>query len=223
MGNIMFRMGLVITILVGVQLGFMYLGRLGNPEVIELQQPLTAFPLSVRTPVSGTWEGKAVTLDERQFNESQVDVAVTRAYTNREGRLLKFLLAEYKQPSTGLYHNPMNCYRANGFAQLERVRRPLKTANRPDTEVDLTTWDKGGERVLVAYWYEVGDHTLFERQDLLPTQWAMFGKTQWPVMLKVLLEVPVKDTGDLVNAQTDIMEMAQVVREWLGMIKPALD
>ena len=35
--------------------------------------------------------------------------AVSRIYT-KEGQSLKFLLAEYKRPSTGLYHNPMNCY-----------------------------------------------------------------------------------------------------------------
>ena len=44
--------------------------------------------------------------------------------------------------------------------------------------------------MIVAYWYEVGDYTMYERQDLLGTQWAMFGKTKWPVMFKVLLEMP---------------------------------
>ena len=54
----------------------------------------------------------------------------------------------------------------------------------------MTTWTRNGEKVIVAYWYEVGDHTMFERQDLLKTQWAMCGKTKWPVMFKVLLEMP---------------------------------
>ena len=47
--------------------------------------------------------------------------------------------------------------------------------------------------MIVAYWYEVGDYTMYERQDLLKTQWAMFGKTKWPVMFKVLLEMPADD------------------------------
>ena len=44
-------------------------------------------------------------------------VAVSRIYT-KEGRSLKFLLAEYESPRAGLYHNPMNCYHTHGFTQI---------------------------------------------------------------------------------------------------------
>ena len=66
----------------------------------------------------------------------------------------------------------------------------MKVPNRPDTKISVTTWQRNSEKVIVAYWYEVGDHTMYERQDLLNTQWAMFGKSKWPVMFKVLLEMP---------------------------------
>ena len=46
---------------------------------------------------SGTWEGKTTELDERTFNETEADVAVSRIYS-KDGRSLNFLLAEYKQP-----------------------------------------------------------------------------------------------------------------------------
>ena len=76
--------------------------------------------------------------------------------------------------------------------------RPLKAPNRPDTTISVSTWvtrsGDSGEKVIVAYWYEVGDHTMFERMDLLKTQWAMCGKTKWPVMFKVLLEMPAGET-----------------------------
>ena len=71
------------------------------------------------------------------------------------------------------------------------MRQPLKAANRPDTKISvIDLGEETSEKVIVAYWYEVGDHTMYERQDLLKTQWAMFGKTKWPVMFKVLLEMP---------------------------------
>jgi len=73
--------------------------------------------------------------------------------------------------------------------------------------------------VIVAYWYEVGDHTMYERQDLLPTQWAMFGKTKWPVMFKVLLEMPVE--GE--QTRSEILGMAQFIRQWLGDVQPVVD
>ena len=41
----------------------------------------------------------------------------------------------YNEPSIGLYHNPMNCYRSQGFTLIGDVEmQPLKAANRPDTE-----------------------------------------------------------------------------------------
>ena len=219
MGNMLVRMGVVIGILAGVQMGFFYVGRLGHPTVVEPQKPIEDFPLVVNTPV-GTWEGKNAKLDERSFNESEVDIAVSRLYA-KEGRNLKFLLAEYKHPSAGLYHNPMNCYHTQGFTLVGSMEmQPLKAANRPDTCVAVSTWLRNNEKVIVAYWYEVGDYTMYERQDLLGTQWAMFGKAKWPVMFKVLLEMPADEAE---QSRTEILAMAQSVREWLGTVQPVLD
>ena len=218
MGNIMVRMGVVIGIVAAVQLGFLYVGHVAHPTVVELQRPLADFPLVVDTPATGTWEGKDTQLDDRSFNESEVDAgAVSRLYT-KDGRNLKFLLATYHSARLGLYHNPMNCYHSQGFTLVgDADLHPLKAANRPDTAVSLTTWVRNGEKlkekVIVAYWYEVGDYTMYERHDLLGTQWAMSGKTQWPVIVKVLLEMPADESG---QAATEILDMAQVVREWLG-------
>ena len=235
MGNIMVRMGVVIGILVAVQLGFLYVGHLAHPVIVEPRQPIdgkdqdgkylyvkdkdgkdarAGFPEKVAT-ASGPWVGTDAELDKRTFDEAEVDVAVSRVYS-REGHNLKFLLAEYRSPRAGLYHNPMNCYYTQGFTQIGRVKmEPLTVPDRPDATISLTTWERKGEKVLVAYWYEVGDYTMFERQDLLPTQWKMRGKSKWPAMFKVLLEIP---AGDTEQATKDLMSMAQAVRGWLGHV-----
>ncbi len=240
MGNIMVRMGVVIGVMLAVQLGFLYVGHLASPTPIEPPQPIdgkdqdgndiylkgkdgkdvhAGFPERIPTEF-GTWAGKDASLDERSFNESEANVAVSRIY-NKEGRDVKFLLAEYRSPRTGLYHNPMNCYRAQGFTQVgPKEWRPLKAANRPDINVSVTTWVRNSEKVIVAYWYEIGDYTLYERQDLLPTQWAMFGKTKWPVMFKVLLEMPADDAE---QGKADLLDVAQFAREWLGHNQPVVD
>ena len=242
MGNIMVRMGVVIGILVAVQLGFLYVGHLAHPVIVEPRQPIdgkdqdgkylyvkdkdgkdarAGFPEKVAT-ASGPWVGTDAELDKRTFDEAEVDVAVSRVYS-REGHNLKFLLAEYRSPRAGLYHNPMNCYHTQGFTLIgSEERQPLKAANRPATEVSVSTWMRNNEKVIVAYWYEVGDNTMYERQDLLNTQWAMFGKTKWPVMFKVLLEMP-GDEAD--QSKTELLDMAQFIREWLGkdQIKPVVD
>lgn len=222
MGNFMIRMGVVIGILAAVQLGFLYVGHVVHPTVVWPQRPIEDFPMVVSTPSQGTWEGKNAQLDDRSWNESEVDSAVSRIYS-KEGRNIKLLLAEYESPRSGLYHNPMNCYHTQGFTLIgAEERHPLKGINRPDTAVSVSTWMRKNEKVIVAYWYEVGDYTMYERQDLLNTQWAMFGKTKWPIMFKVLLEMPADDAE---QAKTDILDMAQFIREWLGkdQIKPLVD
>ena len=71
MSNIMVRMGVVIGVLAAVQLGFLYVGHLAHPTIVEPQRPIQDFPLVVNTPLMGTWEGKNASLDERSFNESR--------------------------------------------------------------------------------------------------------------------------------------------------------
>jgi len=238
MGNIMVRMGVVIGILVLVQAGFAYVGRLAYPNVVEPQPPINGkaengsyllvkgkdgkevragFPEIVPTE-SAPWVGRDAELDKRTFDEAEVDVAVSRIYS-REGRGLKFLLAEYKSPRLGLYHNPRNCYNSQGFTQIGPVRmETVKAPDRPDTEISVTTWERKGERVIVAYWYEIGDYTMFERQDLLSTQWKMRGRTKWPAMFKVLLEMPAGDAEQNLQTMKDLMSMAQAARQWLGHV-----
>jgi EpsI family protein len=221
MGNIMVRMAIVIGVMLSVKLGLSYVGLMSHPAVVEPQIPLEQFPMTVTLPDKGTWQGKETKLDEQTFNQSEVSVAVSRIYT-KDNQVLKFLLAEYKESSKGLYHNPMNCYRSQGFALLSTANQPLKTNNRADSTVNVSVWKRENEKVIVAYWYEIGDHTLYERQDLLSTQWAMRGKTQWPVMFKVLLEMP---AGEDDQSKTAILEMAQYVRAWLGdeKVRPQVD
>ena len=61
---------------------------------------------------------------------------------------------------------------------------------------------------------------MYERSDLLRTQIAMFGKSKWPMMFKVLLEMP---AGDPEQTKSDLVGMAQAAREWLGTVRPVVD
>ena len=224
MSNIIVRwMGLVIGVLVAVQLGFQYVLHLQNPVVVDPLKPLDSFPRVVRNETTGEWTGKDEKMPDEEFNYAQLDSDVSRIYTNRDNRTMSVLLGIYRIPSNGLYHNPFNCYETHGFTLKQREHRPLTAPNRPDSELSLSTWEKKGQMHVVAFWYELGDHTLFERDDLAPwksTLWAMAGKPKWPVMFKVLIE---SSGGDPDQAKADVLEMAKSVREWLGTVQPKLD
>ena len=224
MSNIIVRMGLVIGVLVAVQLGFQYVLHLQNPVVVDPLKPLDSFPHVVRNETTGEWTGKDEKMPDEEFNYAQLDSDVSRIYTNRDNRTMSVLLGIYRIPSNGLYHNPFNCYETHGFTLKQREHRPLTAPNRPDSELSLSTWEKKGQMHVVAFWYELGDHPLFERATISApwksTLWAMAGKPKWPVMFKVLIE---SSGGDPDQAKADVLEMAKSVREWLGTVQPKLD
>jgi EpsI family protein len=224
MGNILIRIGVVAGVLVATQLGYVYVFGLTNPQVVPPSKALDSFPLKLRTESTGEWVGKDEKLDDQEFNYAQLDNYVSRVYANRDNRTISLLLGQYNRPSSGLYHNPFNCYHTHGFALKEDGFRPLTASNRPDTKLSMSTWEKEGRRFVVVYWYELGDHTMFERDDLAPwksTLWAMRGKPKWPAMFKVLIQAPA--TGDLDQAKADVLDMAKVVREWLGTAQPVME
>jgi EpsI family protein len=221
MGNILVRMGVVIGALLVVQVGLAYVFHLRNPEVVPLPpHALETFPMLVKTESTGDWSGKDQKLDNEQFNYAQLDDDVSRLYTNRDNRTLSVLLGVYSSTAIGLYHNPFNCYNTHGFTLKDNIRKRLDTA-RPNSEISLSTWEREGQKYVVGFWYEVGDHTMFERDDLPGAQWAMRGRSKWPVTFKVLIQAPA--AGDIDQARADVLEMAAAVREWLGKIQPPAD
>ena len=224
MSNIIVRMGLVIGVLVAAEVGLKYVAHLQNPAVVNPLKPLDSFPLVVRNETTGEWTGKNQEMPNEEFNYAQLDSYVSRVYTNRDNRAMTVLLGIYKVPTNGLYHNPFNCYDTHGFTLKQKERRPLTAPGRPDSELSLSTWDREKEgQYVVAHWYELGNYTLFERDDLAPwkpTLWAMAGKSKWPVMYKVLIQASGSDTD---QAKADVLEMAKSVREWLGTVQPKID
>ena len=58
MDNFMVRMGVVIGALVAVQVGFVYVGHMSHPTVLDPSRPIEDFPLAVSLPETGAWEGK---------------------------------------------------------------------------------------------------------------------------------------------------------------------
>jgi hypothetical protein len=89
----------------------------------------------------------------------------------------------------------------------------LKSPNRPEISVRMGIWESEGRKVLVMYWYEVGDYVIFERGDLFGLRWTMRGRETWPPTFKVMIQVPANDEQ---VAKKDALEFAAMVRDWLG-------
>ncbi len=225
MSNILVRMGLVVGVLAAVQLGFRYVFHVQNPVVVESAQAVgRAFRTSSAIGNHGRMDRKREKMPDEEIQLCRSWTATFRGFIPiATTARCQYSWESTDIPSNGLYHNPFNCYDTHGFTLKQREHRPLTAPNRPDSELSLSTWEKEGQKHVVAFWYELGDHTLFERDDLAPwksTLWAMAGKPKWPVMFKVLIESSGSDPD---QAKADVLEMARSVREWLGTVQPKLD
>ena len=119
------------------------------------------------------------------------------------------LLASYSDPDAGLYHSPTNCYRSSGWRMVEDSKIERADPRRqPPQRVYLATWEKRGDSILVAYWYRLGDYTLFQRWDMFWVRLAMRGQATWPPMVKVLLQTPFVGR-DSYHCQARIQDMVR--------------
>ncbi len=207
------RLAMVAGLVVLFEIGSHLVPNLFRPKEVAMPPPPGLEAIARRF---GTWSGTDEALGEEQFTRSEAQQAVARKYRDLTGHQISLLAAVYANPAHGLYHSPTNCYRSNGWTLLDQQRVALVTKTRPAISVSLATWEQKGERVLVLYWYEFGDHILFERGDLFPVQLSMVGRKRWPPTYKVLMETPASST-----AQAQLLEFAGFVREAIGALAAA--
>lgn len=206
MRSMVLRLVTVIVVVVFVQ-GAFYVVDMQPPEVVFPEVSLKTMPMQF-----GAWEGEEIELDSKIFAKTGAHESVDRSYREGAGQKISVHSAAFENPTEGLYHSPMNCYRSNGWTKLNEKRIPLKTENRPEIEVSVSTWEKKGERILVLYWYELGDYCLYERHDVLKVRWAMWGQKTWPPMYKVLMQT----TASSEKAQAQLIDLSGYIHEWLG-------
>jgi EpsI family protein len=211
MRNTMFRLLLVAAVVAVVHVGFKAVGIMVQPPTVRMpSHSLSEMPLRL-----GPWQGQETKLDPRLTEGSEAEVAASRAYTGPQDRLVSMFTAIYTKVDRGVYHSPLNCYQSSGWTKISETHVPLRTEGRPSIDVDLSMWDKGGERVYVLFWYELGEHVLFERFDLGKVRMAMRGRAEWPPLVKVLLQTSAARPD---SAKGEILDLAGRVREWLPQL-----
>ena len=67
---------------------------------------------------------------------------------------------------------------ADGRSSQES-RENLRVSDDLTIPVSLTTWEREGEKVMVVYWYQFGEHVLFGRWDLgAKVRWSLRGQAE---------------------------------------------
>ncbi len=177
------------------------------PEVVLPRWTFEEMPLQF-----GGWRGQSTEMDPEIAVATGADRIVNRAYVDDRGHVVSMHTAMFQRLEAGVYHSPLNCYRSKGWQLMKESRENLPIAEGLTIPVSLTTWEREGERVLVIYWYQLGEHVLFGRWDLgLKIRWSFRGQPKWPALIKVMLQIPAPEPED---ARTTILGFAEQVAKW---------
>jgi EpsI family protein len=171
---------------------------------------LAAMPLQF-----GSWQQAEVEVDPEVRDKIllDADAVVDRAYRDNQNHVVSLHAALFSDLDTGVRHSPINCYRGNGWREVDRKNVDLVLPDQSSIPVCLTTWEREGQRVLVMYWYQLDEYILFGRWDLFWTRLAMQGKETWPAMVKVLLQTRADDKDE---AERRIQTIAVDAYQWIN-------
>lgn len=159
----------------------------------------------------GNWHGEDTKMDPVIAIATGADVIVDRLYRDDTGTLVSVHTAMFKNPTDGVLHTPLNCYRGAGWLKIKEVQENLELSENLTIPVNLVTWEKDNERIMVLYWYQLGEHVLFDRWDMGKLRFELRGKPQWPALIKVMMQIPAPDADD---AQSRVLAFAELVAKW---------
>ena len=141
------------------------------------------------------------------------EVLVNRSYRDAAGHTVALHTAMFRNPAAGIGHTPSVCYRAAGWNLVDQSFENVQVSNDLAIAVKLTTWEREAETILVACWFQLGDQVLYERFDMARVRWALRGQPKWPVLTKVMLQIPAADLDD---ARTNLMGFTEQIVKWLN-------
>lgn len=161
----------------------------------------------------GDWHGEDTQLDPKITATLGAEVVVDRLYRDDLGRVISLHTSMFTDRIIdGIYHTPIACYYANGWELVENVPETLKVSDQLTIPVRLLTYKREGERIVVVYWYQLGEHFLFNRWDLgIKVRWSLFGRPRWPPLIKVMLQL---QAPELVEAKVAILKFAELIAKW---------
>ena len=159
----------------------------------------------------GNWHGEDTKMDPVIAAATGADIIVDRFYRDDTGVVASIHTAMFKDPADGMRHTPLTCYRAAGWAKVKEVQDNLQLSEDVTIPVNLVTWEKDGEHVMVLYWYQLGGHVLFDRWDMGKLRFAMRGQAKWPALIKMMIQIPASDVDD---AKSRALAFAELVAKW---------
>jgi EpsI family protein len=163
----------------------------------------------------GNWQGEDNELDPTIAIATNAYALANRIYHDDKGHAISVHSAMFEDPAEGVYHSPLNCYRANGWTKKSEKTENIEVTDDLTIPVSFTTWEKDNQKIIVAYWYQLGQFILYNRFDLgISIHWKMRGQPTWPVLVKVMLQIPITAESD--ESKETITKFGKILSQWLN-------
>ena len=117
----------------------------------------------------GAWHGEPTEdMDPSivKASEAKPETVVNRVYRDDRGHMISMHTAMFESYRGGAYPHAMACYKASGWENIDESREDLQVADDVTIPVSVSTWQRKGDKIVVVYWYQLGEHVLFDRWDL---------------------------------------------------------
>jgi len=168
----------------------------------------------------GEWRGEPIELDPEIAAATGAAVIVNRLYRDPAGHAVSMHTAVFEKPIDSVMHTPIRCYRSNGFQDVDASWEELQLSKDVKLPVSMVTWEGKREKLIVVYWYQLGEHVLFDRADLgLGVRWALRGRAKWPAAIKVMLQIDGRNPREAIPA---ILDFATRLAQWENQPKHGL-
>lgn len=174
------------------------------------------FPSSVRPahhklsdlPLSlGRWTGTEMPLDPTTFAAVGANDQSARVYKNSAGEALFVHCAAWIAQDDWTPHLPEVCYAANGWELLQS--HTVALAGTPSASVAIQTYQQPGQRVMVAYWYQMEQGTYVDRNGARNVRRGQWGRRERSPLLKTILQ-----TRETDRAESELLELAAKIYEF---------
>ena len=159
------------------------------------------------------WEGGEAEMPPEIRQKLGAHSSINRSYRHAEREPIAVHVALFDQYDVGALHNPANCYRSSGWRLKGDAPLRLAASDGTPVSVALSTWERDGQRVTVAYWYQLGDHIITDRVQLGKARWDLRGSQEWPALVKVLMQT---STDKVERSEEGVQELAEFIFRWLN-------
>ena len=182
------RTCVLIALLAIIQFGTLYI-RAGYtpPDVIPVANVFESIPRTI-----DEWSSTNVDLDPKLYLAIGASETLDRRYSPLYGSPVLFHCSGWNDADEWLPHPPTGCYTAAGWEIKQK--RTITLGDFPQSPISFLELERQGERVGVIYWYQRGPFVYHGREGARFARQELWGKAQWPPLVKVLLQTSALDS-----------------------------